>query len=269
MPEKANISRTLILPLMSIILLVSVYMTANVLLPLKADGKGNGKDDYVSDNQHLSDDAGSGEAVEMNINFSEKCIVIDSGHGGADPGKVGVSGTKEKEINLAIAKKLQERLEDAQINVIMTRDTDDDLSVESDKSKKKADLDRRCDIINSSGADMVISIHQNSYPEEYVHGAQVFYYTGSMGSETLASGIQDQLVRGLDPENHRKVKANDSYYLLKKTKGTIVIVECGFLSNQAEAEKLCDEEYQDRIAWLIHKGILRYLKQYLSILSYL
>ena len=143
MPEKANISRTLILPLMSIILLVSVYMTANVLLPLKADGKGNGKDDYVSDNQHLSDDAGSGEAVEMNINFSEKCIVIDSGHGGADPGKVGVSGTKEKEINLAIAKKLQERLEDAQINVIMTRDTDDDLSVESDKSKKKADLDRR------------------------------------------------------------------------------------------------------------------------------
>ena len=65
MPEKANISRTLILPLMSIILIVSVYMTANVLLPLKADGKGNGKDDYVSDNQHLSDDAGSGEAVEI------------------------------------------------------------------------------------------------------------------------------------------------------------------------------------------------------------
>lgn len=116
---------------------------------------------------------------------------------------------------------------------------------------------------------LTVSIHQNSYPEEYVHGAQVFYYTGSMGGETLASGIQDQLVRGLDPENHRKVKANDSYYLLKKTKGTIVIVECGFLSNQAEAEKLCDEEYQDRIAWLIHKGILRYLKQYLSILSYL
>ena len=101
MPEKANISRTLILPLMSIILLVSVYMTANVLLPLKADGKGNGKDDYVSDNQHLSDDAGDGEVVEMNINFSEKCIVIDSGHGGADPGKEGVAGTNEKEINLS------------------------------------------------------------------------------------------------------------------------------------------------------------------------
>ena len=130
-------------------------------------------------------------------------------------------------------------------------------------------MQRRIAMIGEKSPVLSVSIHQNSYPEEYVHGAQVFYYTGSMGSETLASGIQDQLVRGLDPENHRKVKANDSYYLLKKTKGTIVIVECGFLSNQAEAEKLCDEEYQDRIAWLIHKGILRYLKQYLSILSYL
>ena len=135
--------------------------------------------------------------------------------------------------------------------------------------KKVQDMKRRIEIIEKTDPVLTVSIHQNSYPEEYVHGAQVFYYTGSMGSETLASGIQDQLVRGLDPENHRKVKANDSYYLLKKTKGTIVIVECGFLSNQAEAEKLCDEEYQDRIAWLIHKGILRYLKQYLSILSYL
>ena len=152
MPEKADISRTLLLPFMSIILLVAVYMTANVLLPLKASGKGSKESEDVQERQHLSDDAGDGEVVEMNINFSEKCIVIDSGHGGADPGKVGVAGTNEKEINLAIAKKLQERLEDAQINVIMTRDTDDDLSVESDKSKKKADLERRCDIINSSGA---------------------------------------------------------------------------------------------------------------------
>ena len=81
--------------------------------------------------------------------------------------------------------------------------------------------------------------------------------------------MQESLRSHLDTENKREAKANESYYLLKKTKGPIVIVECGFLSNQAEAEKLCDEEYQDRIAWLIHKGILRYLKQYLSILSYL
>ena len=73
-------------------------------------------------------------------------------------------------------------------------------------------MKRRIEIIEKTDPVLTVSIHQNSYPEEYVHGAQVFYYTGSMGSETLASGIQDQLVRGLDPENHRKVKANDSYY---------------------------------------------------------
>lgn len=137
MPEKADISRTLLLPFMSIILLVAVYMTANVLLPLKASGKGSKESEDVQERQHLSDDAGDGEVVEMNINFSEKCIVIDSGHGGADPGKVGVLGEQMKKRLILQLQKLQERLEDAQINVIMTRDTDDDLSVESDKSKRK------------------------------------------------------------------------------------------------------------------------------------
>lgn len=257
MPEKANISRTLILPLMSIILLVYVYMTANVLLPLKADGKGNGKDDYVSDNQHLSDDAGSGEAVEMNINFSEKCIVIDSGHGGADPGKVGVSGTKEKEINLAIAKKLQERLEDAQINVIMTRDTDDDLSVESDKSKKKADLDRRCDIINSSGADMVISIHQNSYVTPKAEGAQVFYYKKSDESKKIAQIMQNVLGEKLG--STRQIKSDVNYYILLHSQLPTIISECGFLSNPEEEQRLCTEEYQERIADALYCGIIEYL----------
>ena len=247
MPEKADISRTLLLPFMSIILLVAVYMTANVLLPLKASGKGSKESEDVQERQHLSDDAGDGEVVEMNINFSEKCIVIDSGHGGADPGKVGVAGTNEKEINLAIAKKLQERLEDAQINFIMTRETYDDLSVESDKSKKKADLERRCDIINSSGADMVISIHQNSYPEEYVKGAQVFYYGESQEGKELAEVLQKSLVAELDKENHRTAKANESYYLLKKTESPTVIVECGFLSNPSEEESLSKEEYQKKL----------------------
>lgn len=197
------------------------------------------------------------------------CVVVDAGHGGDDPGKIGINGAPEKDINLQIAQKLKKYLEAEDVEVVLTRETEDGLYDAHASNKKVQDMKRRIEIIEKTDPVLTVSIHQNSYPEEYVHGAQVFYYTGSMGSETLASGIQDQLVRGLDPKNHRKVKANDSYYLLKKTKGTIVIVECGFLSNQAEAEKLCDEEYQDRIAWLIHKGILRYLKQYLSILSYL
>ena len=184
------------------------------------------------------------------------CVVVDAGHGGDDPGKIGINGAPEKDINLQIAQKLKKYLEAEDVEVVLTRETEDGLYDANASNKKVQDMKRRIEIIEKTDPVLTVSIHQNSYP-------------GSMGSETLASGIQDQLVRGLDPENHRKVKANDSYYLLKKTKGTIVIVECGFLSNQAEAEKLCDEEYQDRIAWLIHKGILRYLKQYLSILSYL
>ena len=124
---------------------------------------------------------------------------------------------------------------------------------------KAQDLQNRIAMIKEYAPVLSVSIHQNSYPEEYVHGAQVFYYNGSSGGEQLAGLIQTQLVQDLDPENHRQIKPNDSYYLLKKTKGTIVIVECGFLSNAAEAGKLCDEAYQDRVAWSIHKGILQYI----------
>ncbi len=106
---------------------------------------------------------------------------------------------------------------------------------------------------------LTISIHQNSYPEEYVHGAQVFYYETSVEGKKLAETIQKRLIEDIDPQNTRQVKANDSYYLLKKTATPIVIVECGFLSNQAEADKLCDQLYQEKLAWSIHLGVLQYL----------
>ena len=112
--------------------------------------------------------------------------------------------------------------------------------------------------ISDPGA-VLVSIHQNSYPEEYVKGAQVFYYTGSRQSQKLAESIQKSMVKRLDPENHRQVKANDSYYLLKKTNVPIVIAECGFLSNSAEAALLCNENYQDKTAWAICMGIMQYL----------
>ena len=186
-------------------------------------------------------------------------VVLDSGHGGMDPGKIGIDGSLEKDINLQIAERLKMYLEASDVDVIMTREDDRGLYEESDDSKKMADMKNRCKKIEEANPDLVVSIHQNSYPEEYVHGAQVFYYNGSSGGEQLAGLIQTQLVQDLDPENHRQIKPNDSYYLLKKTKGTIVIVECGFLSNAAEAGKLCDEAYQDRVAWSIHKGILQYI----------
>lgn len=187
------------------------------------------------------------------------CVVIDAGHGGADPGKVGINGANEKDINLKIAEYVKQYLEAIDIEVVMTRETDQGLNDEDASNKKVQDMKRRIELIEETAPAITVSIHQNSYPEEYVHGAQVFFYTGSKEGQELAQSIQDQLVAKVDPENKRQVKANDSYYLLKKTGTPIVIVECGFLSNSAEAEKLCTEAYQKRVAWAIHIGILRYL----------
>ncbi len=107
----------------------------------------------------------------------------------------------------------------------------------------------------------MVSIHQNSYHEEAIQGAQVFYYGTSKESQDLAELIQEELVRFADPENHRQAKANDTYYLLKKTQSPVVIVECGFLSNWEENGKLKDEGYQDQLVWAIHMGVMRYLNQ--------
>ena len=150
-------------------------------------------------------------------------------------------------------------MEESDIRVVLTRETSEGLYDAGASNKKVQDMKRRIGIIEENSPDVTVSIHQNSYPEEYVHGAQVFYYTGSEEGKALAEKIQRRLVEGVDPENKRQVKANDSYYLLKKTRVPIVIVECGFLSNAEESEKLCTEEYREKLAWQIHLGIVQYL----------
>lgn len=189
-------------------------------------------------------------------------VWIDAGHGGFDPGKVGIDGSLEKDVNLAIALKLQKLLIQNDIQVVMTRDTDTALSTESDTNKKKADMRRRREQITACDADLGVSIHQNSFPSEAQKGAQVFYYTHSKESETFAKIMQKQLIKTLDKNNHRLEKSNDSYYLLKETSCPMLIVECGFLSNFEEASKLNSPEYQNQVAWAIHLGILSYLNRY-------
>lgn len=186
-------------------------------------------------------------------------VYIDAGHGGIDPGKVGINNALEKDVNLSIVMKLQKFLEAADVEVVLTRDTDKGLYAENDSNKKVQDMKNRVKRIAECAPALVVSVHQNSYHEESVHGAQVFYYESSADGKRAAEILQDQLVRTLDPDNHRVAKANDSYYLLKKTSAPIVIAECGFLSNSAEAAKLIDDTYQERVAWAIHLGILRYL----------
>lgn len=204
--------------------------------------------------------AAAGKA-EVGAERERVCVVIDAGHGGDDPGKVGINGAKEKDVNLQLAQRVKGYLEANDIEVVMVRESDEGLYDPDAPNKKVQDMKRRIQIIEEVAPALTVSIHQNSYPEEYVRGAQVFYYTGSVHGKMLAELVQDQLVEKADPENKRQVKANDSYYLLKKTNVPIVIVECGFLSNSAEAEKLCTPEYQDRLAWAISMGIMQYINQ--------
>lgn len=187
------------------------------------------------------------------------CVVIDAGHGGADPGKVGVDGSLEKDINLKIAKKLAMFLTAADVDVVLTRETDAGLYDENVSNKKVQDMKNRVALIEEKKPALTVSIHQNSYHEEYVHGAQVFYYAGSEESREIAERMQQVLAGQIDPDNARQAKANDSYYLLKKTSTPIVIVECGFLSNYEEAQKLSSEVYQEKTAWAIHLAILNHL----------
>lgn len=201
---------------------------------------------------------GSGKVEEGK---EKPCVVIDAGHGGFDPGKVGINGALEKDINLAIAKKVKTFLEAADVTVIMTRETEAGLYEESDSNKKVQDMKKRIAMIEETAPAVTVSIHQNSYHEEYVHGAQVFYYATSEEGKELAKILQERLIEGVDKENTRVEKANDSYYLLKKTSTPIVIVECGFLSNREEADALLNELYQEKVAWAIHLGIMQYLNR--------
>ena len=196
---------------------------------------------------------------EQVIIKKKPCVVIDAGHGGKDPGKVGINGALEKDINLEIAIKLQQFLELEDVEVILTRDSDAGLYDENASNKKVQDMKRRVEIIEQAAPVLTVSIHQNSYHEEYVHGAQTFYYESSEQSKLLAEKMQQALLNGVDKENKRVAKSNDSYYLLKKTSSPIVIVECGFLSNSEEARKLESDYYQEKLAWAIHMGILQYI----------
>ena len=137
---------------------------------------------------------------------------------------------------------------------------------ENEENKKQQDMKKRCAMINESGADLAVSIHQNSYTEEYVCGPQVFYYETSQKGKELAQILQETLNEKLDIARPRKIKADNTSYILKKTQIPTVIAECGFLSNTEEAEKLTSEEYQEQVAEAVCEGILQYRKKQAPVL---
>lgn len=186
-------------------------------------------------------------------------VVLDAGHGNSDPGKIGVDGVLEKDINLSITQYLKDYLEQAGVTVVLTREDDSPLYQESDSNKKRGDMKTRITKIEDAHPTIAVSIHQNSYPDLSVSGPQVFYYTASKEGQSLAETIQKNFTHAVGDKNTRKAKANQDYYLLLHTSCPIVICECGFLSNPEECSKLQDEDYQKKMAWSIYLGIMEYL----------
>ncbi|AFM41216.1 N-acetylmuramoyl-L-alanine amidase [Desulfosporosinus acidiphilus SJ4] len=192
--------------------------------------------------------------------LKNKIIVIDPGHGGADPGAKN-SGIKEKDVNLDISLRLRNSLEAKGCTVILTREIDKDFYDPGQyvgRSAKRTDLNRRVSLASSNNADVFISIHANSFPSRKTYGMETYYHQESLTGKILAEQIQEHLIK-LQPDNTRKAKSGD-YYLLNQTKMPAVIVEVGFMSNPRERKLLLTDGYRNSIAAAIADGIAGYFE---------
>lgn len=192
-------------------------------------------------------------------------IVIDAGHGGEDGGAVADDGTNEKDINLKIAKQLNQLFTSSGFKTKMTRTTDIaiyDQGNETIKSKKVSDMHNRLKIFNEDNNSIVISIHQNKFEQEKYSGTQIFYSPNNKESEVLAENIRTSVTGMLQPDNTRENKAaTKNIYLLYNCNNPSVIVECGFLSNNSELAKLKTDNYQKQMAFSIYCGCLEYINK--------
>ena len=202
-------------------------------------------------------------AIQTDSGAGLPVIILDAGHGGIDSGCVSINGAEEKNINLSIMLKLREMLRVAGFDTVVTRDSDKsihDIGITGLGKQKKSDMENRLKIVNSVPNAIFVSVHQNQFTDPKYYGAQMFYPEGSADSERLAGILQHSLVSNLQPENQRETKpVGDEIYLLHFAKCPAVMAECGFLSNQAEADKLESEEYQSMMAFSLFEGICEYV----------
>lgn len=192
---------------------------------------------------------------------SDKTIVIDAGHGTPDEGAESKNGTTEAEINLKIALKVQNLLEQTGCTVILTRSDENaiyDLDSKTLKQKKISDIKNRVKIGNQSSADIFVSIHLNKIPQQQYYGWQCFFNSKNENSKKLAEQLQENLNDSIQKENKRVAMRLDTVYIMKNVEIPISIVECGFLSNPEEEKQLQEDEYQNRLAWGIYNGITDY-----------
>lgn len=202
---------------------------------------------------------------EKNKKAFSSTVVLDAGHGGEDGGAVAADGTVEKDINLNISNDIAAYFELFGIDYVPVRTTD--VSVCDDGlgtigERKKSDIFNRFELVNSFENSILLSIHQNFFEESKYSGTQVFYSDNNESSKILAGDIRKAVVEALAPDNTREIKASDSsIYLLYKAQTTSVLVECGFISNEDELEKLKSPIYDSQISYFIFKGLLNYLNR--------
>ncbi len=192
---------------------------------------------------------------------SDKTIVIDAGHGSPDEGAESKTGTTEAQINLKIALKVQNLLEQTGSTVILTRSDENGIynsNTSTIKQKKITDIKNRVKIGNESSADIFVSIHLNKIPQQQYYGWQCFFNSKNENSKILAEQLQENLNKSMQKENKRVALKLNSIYIMKNVEIPISIVECGFLSNLEEEKQLQEDEYQNRLAWGIYNGITEY-----------
>ena len=189
---------------------------------------------------------------------ANKVIVIDPGHGGVDPGAIGQGGTKEKDITLAIGKRLCEYLAQSGAMVVMTRSEDKDLGhSKALGQRKREDLEARYRIVKDNNADLYINLQVNSFVGKCPPGSQTFYYRGNAEGKILAEHIQNELRRIM--VNTQRQPLPLDIYMLRNVKTSGVVIEVGFLSNPTEERMLTDKAYQSKISYAIYSGLVRYL----------
>ena len=201
-------------------------------------------------------------AVSAVLDSNPVTIIIDAGHGGEDGGTVSVTGISESGINLTISQRLEQVLALCGVQTMMLRSGEEAVCTEGDtvSERKVADLKRRVSLINAVEPAVVISIHQNHFEESKYHGAQVFY-AGTEGSRDLALHTQELLRLKLDKSNRREAKPASSVYLMDRIYHTGILVECGFLSNPQEEQKLLQPDYQKKIACTVGCALVQYLEK--------
>lgn len=196
-------------------------------------------------------------------------LVVDAGHGGPDGGAEAADGTQEADLNLSIAKAVQEEGKKRGIKVVMTRETSEGLYSEKHLEKtwrKLEDMKCRKAMIESSEADIAVSVHMNCFTEDpAVRGAQVFFPKDGNAemlkkSEKLAETIQSALVEGLDDGSNRSHMGRGEVYLLENPVIPTVLVECGFLSNPEDLGRLKQEKWQKKIAGCILDGVQTFME---------